>query len=601
MDDEQHSLNYVQIPQESFVNGQNQHEVFENSYSFETTEGYDDEDHDASIQVTKDDSCLGIILILAIPLLLFLSLAILDSKNSLIQGLISTSSEDYFSATFTTLSAIYQSIWSIPKWLCSFSVFDIIFQTGSAFLLGLAKLPSLTFGLFFDTCYSLVYLYGTLETAFGGLVHQSRTSEGQVENVISSQINYDDLVKKILENNQFQSALINLKQEGISNSEESMKKQLNEVIQNRFDEILTHLEANDQNSRQYQDNVVDTMSKEVGSVDKNLKLLKNEHEQVTSQLKLLTISLQNRVQENNNNAEAIKMLHEKILGLNNEISYLDQLLKNCCKSYDSQLEFIKKFIEAQKDQFITKEQFEAEISTIIKLVHDNLIDKSKESIDELIDFKLSSSKSSNVTMDSNVMTKWDIEDMVKSALTVYGADKTGSFDFALETAGGSVVSTRCTQMYTDQLMSYSWLGVSIWLPLHIWGPTTNPRTAIQPGVMPGECWAFKGHEGYLVIKLSMPMKPTRFSMEHIPKSLSPNGKIDSAPKDFVVLGLQEEKDANPEVLGRYTYDHNGEPLQFFNVDQIRSYTFKYVELHILNNHGQEKYTCLYRFRVHGSL
>ena len=95
-----------------------------------------------------------------------------------------------------------------------------------------------------------------------------------------------------------------------------------------------------------------------------------------------------------------------------------------------------------------------------------------------------------------------------------------------------MVSTRCTQMYTDQLMSYSWLGVSIWLPLHIWGPTTNPRTAIQPGVMPGECWAFKGHEGYLVIKLSMPMKPTRFSMEHIPKSLSPNGKIDSAPKDF---------------------------------------------------------------------
>ena len=90
------------------------------------------------------------------------------------------------------------------------------------------------------------------------------------------------------------------------------------------------------------------MNKEVGSVDNNLKLLKNEHEQVTSQLKLLTISLQNRVQENNDNAEAIKMLHEKILGLNNEISTLETLLKNCCKSYDSQSEFIKSFIEAQK-------------------------------------------------------------------------------------------------------------------------------------------------------------------------------------------------------------------------------------------------------------
>ena len=117
----------------------------------------------------------------------------------------------------------------------------------------------------------------------------------------------------------------------------------------------------------FQDAVVDSMNKEVGSVDNNLKLLKNEHEQVTSQLNLLTISLQNRVQENNDNAEAIKMLHEKILGLNNEISTLETLLKNCCKSYDSQLEFIKTFIEAQKDQFITKEQFQAEISTIIKL------------------------------------------------------------------------------------------------------------------------------------------------------------------------------------------------------------------------------------------
>ena len=80
-----------------------------------------------------------------------------------------------------------------------------------------------------------------------------------------------------------------------------------------------------------------------------------------------------------------------------------------------------------------------------------------------------------------------------------------------------------------------------------------------------------------------------------------SGKIDSAPKDFIVLGLQEEKDPNPEVLGRYTYDQTGEPLQFFDVDQLRSYTFNFVEVHILNNNGNEKYTCLYRFRVHGSL
>ena len=103
----------------------------------------------------------------------------------------------------------------------------------------------------------------------------------------------------------------------------------------------------------------------------------------------------------------------------------------------------------------------------------------------------------------------------------------------------------------------------------------------------------------------MPMKPTRFSIEHIPKSLSPTGKIDSAPKDFLVLGLESERDGNPTELGQYSYDQNGEPLQFFEKIPSNSpeteKTFPYVELRILNNHGNEDYTCLYRFRVHGSL
>ena len=55
---------------------------------------------------------------------------------------------------------------------------------------------------------------------------------------------------------------------------------------------------------------------------------------------------------------------------------------------------------------------------------------------------------------------------------------------------------------------------------------------------PGQCWAFKGTEGYLVIQLSGWIIPTAFTMEHIPKALSADGKIDSAPKDFTVLVSQ---------------------------------------------------------------
>ena len=58
---------------------------------------------------------------------------------------------------------------------------------------------------------------------------------------------------------------------------------------------------------------------------------------------------------------------------------------------------------------------------------------------------------------------------------------------------------------------------------------------VQPEVHPGQCWAFKGESGYIVIQLSVPVRPTGFSLEHIPKSLSMTGSIDSAPRDFTVF------------------------------------------------------------------
>ena len=98
------------------------------------------------------------------------------------------------------------------------------------------------------------------------------------------------------------------------------------------------------------------------------------------------------------------------------------------------------------------------------------------------------------------------------------------------------------------------------------------------------------------------MRPTRFSVEHIPRSMSPNGHIDSAPKDFVVFGLEtSEHDPNPVNLGRFTYDDMGEPIQFFevSVEHQTDRIFKFIDLNILSNHGNINYTCLYRFRVHG--
>lgn len=58
--------------------------------------------------------------------------------------------------------------------------------------------------------------------------------------------------------------------------------------------------------------------------------------------------------------------------------------------------------------------------------------------------------------------------------------------------------------------------------------------SLQPDVYPGNCWAFKGSQGYLVIRLSLRIRPTSFCLEHIPKALSPTGNITSAPRNFTV-------------------------------------------------------------------
>lgn len=51
----------------------------------------------------------------------------------------------------------------------------------------------------------------------------------------------------------------------------------------------------------------------------------------------------------------------------------------------------------------------------------------------------------------------------------------------------------------------------------------------------GECWAFRGTRGKIEIKLAYSVIIDKVTLEHIPKSLSPTGNINSAPKSFNVL------------------------------------------------------------------
>ncbi|KAG9476918.1 hypothetical protein GDO78_002362 [Eleutherodactylus coqui] len=184
--------------------------------------------------------------------------------------------------------------------------------------------------------------------------------------------------------------------------------------------------------------------------------------------------------------------------------------------------------------------------------------------------------------------------IVNNALRLYSQDRTGMVDFALESGGGSILGTRCSETYETKSALVSLFGIPLWYL------SQSPRVVIQPDMYPGNCWAFKGTQGYLVVRLSMEIFPTAFSLEHIPKSLSPTGNITSAPKDFAVYGLENEYQEDGVLLVQSTYNEAGEPLQIFQVTEENRKSFQIVELRILSNWGHSNYTCLYRFRAHGT-
>uniref|UniRef100_A0AAX7VV74 SUN domain-containing protein n=1 Tax=Astatotilapia calliptera TaxID=8154 RepID=A0AAX7VV74_ASTCA len=191
------------------------------------------------------------------------------------------------------------------------------------------------------------------------------------------------------------------------------------------------------------------------------------------------------------------------------------------------------------------------------------------------------------------LTEEQVKLIVQNALKLYSQDRTGQVDYALESGGGSILSTRCSETYETKTALMSLFGLPLWYF------SQSPRVVIQPDVYPGNCWAFKGSQGYLVIRLSLRILPTSFAVEHIPKTLSPTGNITSAPRNFTVFGLDDEYQEEGKLLGHYTYQDDGESLQIFPVMEENDKTFQIIEVRVLSNWGHPEYTCLYRFRVHG--
>ncbi|KAL7046371.1 hypothetical protein ACKWTF_002555 [Chironomus riparius] len=285
-----------------------------------------------------------------------------------------------------------------------------------------------------------------------------------------------------------------------------------------------------------------------------------------------------------------------ILGLKNPEIGDETLLKEWIENT-----FVAKIYLEQHLQNLNlklNEAFSKEIDKNAGIFMEDINEKLKSQIKILLEQKNEEHKSTNLNIRGGILTEDDVIKIVKDILAVYDADKTGLVDYGLESAGGEIISTRCTENYRTKSAEISIFGIPIWYPRN------TPRTVISPTIAPGECWAFQGFPGFLVIKLSNLIKVTGFTVEHIPQSNAPNNVIDSAPNNFSVWGLTSEFDKNPILFGNYYYSASKDApsLQYFpvqNKDIVIAHQF--VELVIESNHGNSKYTCLYRFRVHGEM
>ncbi|XP_046751161.1 SUN domain-containing protein 1-like [Diprion similis] len=103
-------------------------------------------------------------------------------------------------------------------------------------------------------------------------------------------------------------------------------------------------------------------------------------------------------------------------------------------------------------------------------------------------------------------------------------------DFASEAAGGAVLDTPDTESYhKPDHQQITFFGIPIWEAGYF-----TPRKVIQPWTQAGECWAFRGSNGKILLKLARAAYIDKVTLEHIPVSASLTGSINSAPRDFSV-------------------------------------------------------------------
>lgn len=186
-----------------------------------------------------------------------------------------------------------------------------------------------------------------------------------------------------------------------------------------------------------------------------------------------------------------------------------------------------------------------------------------------------------------------LKDNVKSVKFQNGIDneELTRYDLALGSAGGRVVSVHETRLMDDCSPAKILLGAC-----HRRNP---PEKVIEASNNPGQCFCFKGTEGSFTIRLSCEALLEGATLEHIPRKLSPTSDLSSAPKKFKLTGYKKIDDAVGIEYGTFEFNPTDMHKRFYSMQKLSAEKVKYVKMTILENHGDETQTCIYRIQIHG--
>ncbi|XP_073921505.1 SUN domain-containing protein 3 isoform X1 [Castor canadensis] len=197
--------------------------------------------------------------------------------------------------------------------------------------------------------------------------------------------------------------------------------------------------------------------------------------------------------------------------------------------------------------------------------------------------------------DSTEVLDEEMSNLVHYVLKKLRGDQVQMADYALKSAGASIIEAGTSETYKNNRAKLYWHGIGF---LNYEMPP-DIILQVKPDVHPGKCWAFPGSQGHALIKLARKIIPTAVTMEHISEKVSPSGNISSAPKEFSVFGIMKRCEGEEIFLGQFIYNKTETTVQTFELQHELSESLLCVKLKILSNWGHLKYTCLYRFRVHG--